>query len=374
MPPFEAFGNRLSRRKFLGGTALGLGATVTGLAVAGWRESKANEERQVSLFGKRLHIPEKASGCYSFFFSPVNRQLAVVAGGDYTLKRIYVTEYPPESPASYRLAAELPNCDDVHAVTWCREDPTQLAVAATIYDGLQLPAFENWGAMDKWRTDKGLSWEQLNEKRVCKVFTVSKGAVHSILSYDARNDLDQCQQMVWPQRNGIFLARYHGIYRGFANVQTPSQLEEVFLQKKTDEVVDMYRQVAYNSHEGLLVTIHERYFGPRYKQKEVTGVLFDHSGKIQKEVAIPALSSLPNSDLLTNVLVGTDGDTWLAATNRNVILTGHIGSGKHDEIPFDSTDGLVVRAVGTSIHQLICYVLDVDSGFLRHEYRFGPLS
>jgi len=378
MPLAEVWKNRSSRRNLLVGGALLVGATVAGLAVSRWRRSRSKYQRPPLLFGDHLPLPEAASGSYSFFFSSVDRQLAVVAGDDMTLKRIYVTEYPPKSSKSYQVVGQLPNCERVEAVTWCRQDPTRLACTATVYDDVSLPECKDWGVLDDWLTKNGISWDVLNTKRVCRAMTISQGNIQPACSYDARADLDQGQQMVWLGGAPIFLARYGGINRGFLGSQGGRKLEEVYPCGERSGRVEFYQQLAFNAQDDLLVTIRTRLSGPQSREKEVAAVLFDEKGHTQKEVPIPGLS-IPDSELLMNVLLGTDGDTWLVATKKRTVLTGHIGSGEYSEIPFDAGEA-PVRAMGAGIDQLVCYLLDIEFGdrppakIHRQEYRFGGLS
>ena len=204
----------LSRRKFIVRTALTAGVIgQAGLLAYLHRRRR----RQPSEFGKLLPVPGpvKLKASFNFFFSPVESRLAVVRTGE-TRQRIYVTDYPPSSPETYKLVADLPNCLEIGALAWCRSDPTHLAFAADIFEGDRLPDVENWGGLESWRRAKGMSDAEFEKRCVGKVFTVGTDGEEPqpAFSFDKRPRSPFSGDMAWAGGEAIYFAMYGNVYRG----------------------------------------------------------------------------------------------------------------------------------------------------------------
>ena len=332
--------------------------------------------------GQLLPVPGKMSNDYSFFFSPVENRFATVTGG-MTSRRIYLADYPAKSTEDYRLATRVRDCLELASVTWCRSAPSRLAFSARVFTGPQLPEMEDWSQLDQWIKQKGLSWETFSKKCVHKVFTVSQGESKPAFSYDAPpRDIDLNQKMVWLDGDTIFFSMHGGIYRGMIG----GKAKVIHACKKEgSDFVEMYRQLAYNPQERLLVTLRCRYSGPQFKPIKIDAVLIDEGGRIQREIPIPAMSASNADYAIMEPKLSTNGDSWLCyqrsivrPTERMKLLYGQVGSDTHKEMATGLHCSL--RAVGAIPGQVIWHLLEESAGdqkpvkILREEYRFGALS
>jgi hypothetical protein len=335
----------------------------------------------------------------------VDSRLAVVRTGE-TRQRIYVTDYPPSSPESYKLVADLPNCLEIGALAWCRSDLTHLAFAANVFEGDRLPDVENWAGLESWRKAKGMSGAEFEKRFVGKVFTVGTdgGEPQAAFSFDERPRSPFSGEMAWAGGDAIYFAMYGNVYRGTIDkggghskarallaMEDSGELAHLALSSLDDEakaraVLAMresgrdassaFDQLAFSADRGLFVTLRTR---QRRGQIDVLAVTFDEGGTVRGEVPLPVLPG-PGSSSFN---LAADGDTWVAQPGGPLtrVFVGRTDRDEHREVSLGQGKCFLC-AVGSGPPQAIFYLVDDDVEIgtapmlkiYREEFRFGPLS
>ncbi len=309
----------------------------------------------------RLPVPSEPI-IDSFHFSPVDGQLAVVAGGMLS-KRLYVAEFPPQSPDDYRLVANLPNCIDLVAPTWCRNAPDRMAFLATVIDSdIVAPEITDDKAVKTALEKMGLAVTNVTDHFRESLYTISKAgsAAQKVCELDWLPNDGTGAGMVWPETGHIISCEDKQIRKYPLQEDGSSGKPQVLFEVKENapELREAFRYIAYRPQDDLFVTLriafHDRHEEGTGFERWTDVLMFDAEGKIHEDVRVSSASSA--DDPFQQVFLDKNGEAYLKSTQAGTPAeTLHLASfpdGTPQELPFDPAK-FFLKAFGKADGQMV---------------------